>query len=220
MNRSMHSPAPLARRLRSRGSTLAGVLWTIVLAGAVVATAAVITPSGLRARTPALPAEIAARLPEHQQVAELVAELIGRSCEVLAIHPRGTTPYLELVLWLEDAPETGTIDLGEVAVLSHSRVLQTMTFYVLDDDEAAAAEGLRREEACKPAFCRAWRDRRDVVARVIATGLSDVRAERLAYPDGRPGLLRIFFTWASQSSDGADEASILIDAAMSQQMES
>ena len=51
--------------------------------------------------------------PERQQVLTGLAALLGGSLEVLAIHQRGPTPFVEVVLWLEDSHNLGRIDRDE-----------------------------------------------------------------------------------------------------------
>ncbi|UCD74980.1 MAG: hypothetical protein JSV91_14480 [Phycisphaerales bacterium] len=201
---------------RRRGGTITGLLVTISLIGALAAGAAVFSPGLLRA-SPEDSGEIRAKDPAHQEMADALATLIGRSHAVLAVHDRGATPYLETVLWLNDRTNPGRIDPEELAILSHSEVLWTIFYYELESSAGegdAEAEALEPAEVGKPAFCGRWRSRPDVVPRVIATGISDLRLEvKNPAADGH-ALLRISLTWRSDSADGPDEASVLADVVM------
>ncbi len=74
-----------------------------------------------------------------------------------------------------------------------------------------------------PAFCNRWRARPDVVPLVLARGVSDMRVERVGSVQdewvawGKWGglqRLRLSLTWASDSADGPDEASVLVNTVM------
>ena len=202
-------------RLR-RGGTISGLLVTLSAIGTLAVGAAVVSPRFLKA-APRESAEIHARLPAHQETASALAALIGRSHMLLALHDRGATPYQETVLWLDDRVNPGVIDPEEVAVLSHSEVLWTIIYYGLEAPEEEAcpeAEALEPARVREPAFCGHWRARAGVEPRVIATGISDLRIEPPEKGPGGSSLLRISLTWASDSTDGPDEASVLVDVAM------
>ncbi len=196
-----------------RGSTLSGVLIALSLATALSVTAVVVTPRYLAAQSIAGDV-VAARNPVNQQLINGLGALIGRSVEVLAVRPRGATPYSELVLWLEDGGRPGRLDPPELAVLSHSEVLQTIVLYQLFEGESEASHVLDRAEARSAGFCDRWRADPLVAPTVLATGVADMRLEQTGRPYEATQRLRITLTWSSESSDGPDEASLLVDAAM------
>ncbi len=196
-----------------RGSTLSGVLLALSLAAALSVTAVVVTPRYLTAQSIAGDV-VAARNPVNQQFINGLGALVGRSVEVLAVRPRGATPYAELVLWLEDGGHPGRLDPPELAVLSHSEVLQTIVLYQLFEGESAASRVLDRAEAQSAGFCDRWRADSLVAPTVLATGVADMRLEQTGRPYEATQRLRITLIWSSESSDGPDEASVLVDAAM------
>jgi len=206
-----------------RGAAWPAVLWALFVAGTVVTTAVVVTPRYLLAD--ADPAAVRARGEEHQQIFALFADLVSRSKEVVVVNQRGATPFLELVVWLEDAEHLGVIDPEEIAVITHSEVLQTITMHTLDVSAAApdplgAGEAPERPKAPTrsdiraPGFCAAFRDRPGVTRRLLARGIARLEAEPQV--DSRTGRskLRISFIWDGESADGEDEASALMDVYM------
>ena len=220
------SPGPTGRR----GGTTLGLLVTLSVIGLLTVTAVVFTPGRLIA-TPRSPAEtVKASHPAHQRTIELLGSLIRRSKQVLALHQRGATPYLELVLWLEDVENPGRIDPGEIAILSHSEVLQTVNFYALDEE--AQQEGgldptlralvggapetpkLPTSDIAHPDFCNEWRTLPGIAQRVVATHVADMLAHTLGTSESGKTLLRIALTWTGDSSDPPDEAALLLDVVM------
>jgi len=96
------------------------------------------------------------RTTNHQAVIEDPARLIDHSVGLLAIVPRGATPFEEMVLWLTDDDRSGTRgrpEDSELAVLSHSQVLQTVTIYMPGARRRQLATADRRSAD----FCNAWR---------------------------------------------------------------
>ncbi len=214
-----------------------GLVITLSIIGTLAATAAVVRPNYLSASAPPeTPQPITASHPEHQQAIELLASLISRSKEVLAIHQRGATPYIEIVLWLEDGDNPGQMDPSEVAVLSHSEILQTISFHSLDVEESEESEtedsggdggwsdqpgAEKTHEPMLPEidirradFCPAWRETAQVGRRVILARVAEISIEQLTELDPTGSLIRISLTWASESADSPDKASLLLDVSM------
>jgi hypothetical protein len=213
-----------ARSRRRRGGTLGGLLLILSLVGTLTVTTVVVGPRYLAADPPPPPEEVAAITAVHQGVIDDLGEIVERSVGVLALHERGATPYLEMVLWLADDPQgaDGRPDGRELAVLSHSAVLQTITIYRLAGDDQRAT-GPASDRWDSPAFCDHWRADPRVVPLVLARGVSDMRVERVGSAQdewvawGRWGglqRLRLALTWAPDSADGADEASVLVNTVM------
>jgi hypothetical protein len=183
--------------------------------GGLGAVAVIVGPAGTRAADDGGSGPPLA--PDRQRVLDALATLVGRSTSVLAIHDRGPTPFSEIVLWLQDAANPGVVDAEEVGVLSHSLVLESIAFHGLvgrdlpDDDALRALQRLVEADVAAPAFCDAWRTSPGVGRHLVATGISDLQAAWLDAGGGEPAL-QIFLTWTEDSADGADEASVLIDA--------
>ncbi len=199
-------------RLR-RGGTLGGVLVLLSIIAALSVTTVVFAPRYLQAGA-AGPPVVAAGSPVHQELADGLAALIRRSVGVLAVHQRGPTPYVEVVLWLEDRKRPGRADESELAVVSHSAVLRTITIYRLTGSEAGPRVPLDGSYAVDAAFCDRWRADPRVVPSVLMSGVSDMQVERLRSAwDGIEGLW-IRLTWPGDSVDGPDEASAVVEAVM------
>lgn len=199
---------------------MTGLLAVIGTIGAVAATAAVFSPRLLQAEeAEGVPEAVAAAVPEHQTTLDALADLIGRSRAILAVHQRGVTPYAETVLWLDDRENQGVIDEGEIAVLSHSEVLWTIVYHGLAaaDDPERVQKGetaIDVNNACRIAFCSHWRSDPRVEPRVIATGVSGMRIEPIGQSGEGRALVRIALTWGSDLTDGSDEASTVVDVQM------
>ncbi len=213
-------------RCRRRGETLGGLLVTLSIIGALGVTAAVVAPRYLVGAVAGHPPDarddgdlIRARNPTHGELIDALTRLIARSVGILAIHHRGPGPYLELVLWLDDDINPGRPDAHEIALLSHSRILQTLTLYRRPSGEPSDWEGAgglwaSGDSATDPSFCVRWRADSDVRALVLMRGVSDMRVEPVASPHASLQRLRILLSWAADSVDGADEASAMVDTVM------
>lgn len=205
------------RRGRRRGDSLPAILVTLALLGGFGAAAVVITPGVLHGgpapRTPRPPSD-----PGHLEVTETLERVIGGSHALLAVHPRGRTAFLEIVLWLEDGKNPGLVDATEVLVLSYSPVLQSLTAHAFDAEGEAAVEAgppgpWLPAAAARASFCDAWRADRRGRRMVIESSLSDMRVERIAREDGGADLLEITLTWSANSSDAQDEATVYVEVA-------
>jgi hypothetical protein len=127
-----HHSSPPRRRdgeaASSRGHVLPKLLTIIVVGGAIWAYKFTAAPASLMAR-------IKSNAPSpktdesHRQFLESLGRLIEQSKQVLAVHDRGATPYIEIVLWKEDQIHPGVIDPFEVALISQSLVTQSITVY-------------------------------------------------------------------------------------------
>ncbi len=185
------------------------VLALVSVFGTLGVTAVMVGPRVIEAQTTARTSHVvAARNPGHQRVIELFGSMVARSRAILAVHRRGGTPFEELVLLLEDRDNPGRIDPQEVGVVSHSRILQTLTFYT--HESAEFAPKAVEPSWAEPEFCESWRASPERKAVVIASGLSDVQYEYEQLIQGETPALRITFTWAADSADGSDMASIVV----------
>jgi len=198
-------------RKRRRGLSTAGVVTALCVSG-TLATAAIVTrPAWLQASVEAGPVPALARAGAHRDLMEVLGRLLSRSQAVLQVHERGPTPYLEIVLWLEDAENIGSPDANEIAVISHSEVLETIVYHALEPDAEEGSTPISTDFDVN--FCRAWRERTDVTRTLLATGVTSMQVESTGRRGDRAGL-RMALTWGAQSSDGADEGSMLLDVAM------
>lgn len=195
---------------RRRGTSTTGVVATLATFGALGATAIMIGPRVIEANSPATtPQVVTARIPSHQRVIEAFGGLVARSRAMLAVHDRGAGSHEELVLWLENRDLPKLVDPHEIGVISHSRILQTLTLHTMPEAEIAPLD-VPWQAWSRPGFCETWRTCPGTHSTVIAAGLSDVdfRSEQLI--QGGPAALRITFTWAADSADGSDQASIVV----------
>ena len=203
------------------GGTINGMLVTLSILGTLTAATFYVAPQYLAAQ-PAVPSAVLAGQPNHQGLIDDVATLIAQSVGVLAIHPRGASPFQELVLWLADNDTAGTdgrADESELAILSHSSIMHTITIYRRSGGSISPARGARKS----PEFCRRWRADPGVTALVLGRGVSDMRVETIGDQEdqceqscqwGALQRLRVTLTWAADSADGADEASVLVDTVL------
>ena len=116
------------------GITLAGMLTLTAVAATLTVAAVVVTPRFSNAQS-VDSGLIAAKFDTNNQFVHEFAQLIGRSVEVLAIHDRDNSPFLEMVIWLEDHQSPGKPSIDEVAVISHSQILGTIVLYRMGLDK-------------------------------------------------------------------------------------
>ncbi len=222
------SAAP-RKPFRHRGGTINGVLLTLSILGALTAASFFWAPQYLNAQVQHGLPVVPAAGPGHQSLIDDLAAVISQSVGVLAIHPRGATPYEELVLWLADNDDHGSdgrADDPELAVLSHSSVLQTITIYRMAAGGSlgpTGVSGVSGVSRSSPEFCRRWRADARVRRLVLGRGVADMRVEPVGLQQDQWGesgewgvlqRLRLTLTWAPDSADGADEASVLVDTVL------
>lgn len=220
-NAMIRFPRPGARA----GAVIKSLLTTLCGAALLMTAADVLDPATLQAEStiaprPALPRDA------HQEFVRSLSSLVGQSHSVLAIKPRQDDRGAQLVLWLEDTHDLGQVDADELALIRHSPLFQTITLYTV----SRHAVDLRPAELdpASPAFLDRWRSMSAVQARVIATGISDMRVEAISErpsalsdqrltSDRRPLIappnlshLRVHLTWSSDHADVADEATAVI----------
>jgi hypothetical protein len=209
-------------RVQRIGATLRSLVLFACGASLLVGAAIVLDPRTIQATPPPNP-DAQTRADLRAEFTKTLATLIESCVEVIAIHPRGATPYSEVVLWKNDDSNPGSIDPGEIAVVSHSQLLNAVTVYSLQKGKMGAdlaqTHGLKLDRATlqQPAFCDRWRALPAVQPRVIGSGISDMTLT--AEPDGRERLshLLLWLRWTTHSTDGATEASALIDVGQRRQ---
>lgn len=202
------------RRTNTRhGGTLAGLLATLSILGALTAAAVVVGPRYLPAGAASAGPDTRARVAGHEELIQSLGTLLERSTGVLAIHARGASPFHEVVLWLGDEQRRGRVDQQELAVLSHSRIMRTVTLYHLRPGEPAGGT-FDPASLDGPDVCNRWRTDPRVRPLVVATDVSEMRIEPVERPRHGMQPLRVSLTWAADSVDGHDAASIVVDAVL------
>jgi hypothetical protein len=134
-----------------------------------------------------------------------------------------------VVLWMRDDVNPGQIDPHEIAIVTHSPLFRTIVVYTMAqpqeptpaDDSGVpirefrewgpSAQPLPLDVVTNPAFCERWRMMSYVRPQIVGTGISDMSLTCLPGRTGELSLLRLTLTWEPDSSDGAGEASALIE---------
>ena len=203
------------------GGTINGMVVTLSVLGVLTAGAFYVGPQYLNAQ-PTQPSNTPADRPGHQTLIDDLGTLVTQSVGVLAIHAPGSTPFEEMVLWLADNDAdgvTGRADESELAVLSHSTVMHTITLYRLTGSRTPSSGAAR----ASPGFCSGWRADPGVDALVLGRGVSDMQVETIGVNEDQWGesgqwgalqRLRLTLTWSADSVDGPDEASVLLDTVL------
>ncbi len=200
----------LPRRVR-KGVVTAEVLTLLAALGVLTTTAFVITPRLLRAGDDEQ-GITAPRTEAHQASLTKLVEALQRCIGIVAVHDREHSPYLDLILWADDVSDPGHINENEVLVLSHSRLLQTLTMYTRAPGPGADRLFPQVDVMRQPEFAARWRARVDVEAMVIETGVPDMRfVDHAVRGDGASGLSGqsseshvIELTWGGNRADESD----------------
>lgn len=198
---------------RHRGAATAGLLLTLTAMASMATVAVVVGP---RLSAGALADDAAAssgKLGDRQLFTNRMAGIFGGSHQVIAVHERGLTPYSEAVLWVEDRANPGQIDPGEIAVLCHSRVLQTVTWFALPKELEKASwldlkgGALSLDRIGDPMFCEQWRAQRVVTPRIVATGISDMTVKTARREGADTGVLQVSVIWPVSLTDSSVKTS-------------
>jgi hypothetical protein len=206
-----------------RGGTVNGLLVALCALGGLSTAALVLEPRIIFGEPDAEgppTGPVTAAHEAHQDLINKLAALIEQSIGVLAIHPRGAGRYEEIVLWVDDDTPNGQgwPDEREIAIVSHSPVMRTITIYRI---VGPGEPGKRNPGMGSLAFCEALRADRRCGTLVVASGVADMRVETVARATGEttaqgaradPHRLRLTLTWTPDSADGPDEASVLVNA--------
>lgn len=211
------SPGRSSCAANRRGHVLVAVLTSLATIGGVVAISAFVSPYALWGSEQAHRND---HLSDTQtRVLELVQDTLQSCTAIVAVQARGATPYEELVVWLDDIERPGSASIGEIAVIGHSRVLQTLTLYVPDFEHgysedltrlALDLQGLLDETHTTAAFCTNWRSNPSMRGTVIVRGISDAHFESVVAGPQR-GQLEISLTWRTDSADSDVMGTILVD---------
>lgn len=133
----------LARSMSWQMARMGGVLRSLlmVVCGVVGlgAAALLLEPQALMAvARPPQPTTNSQRA--HDEFAATLASLINDGVEVLAITNHSPESAASIVVWMNDSDNLGVIDPSEIAVISHSQLLRTVTVYTLDKHGSKSAE--------------------------------------------------------------------------------
>jgi hypothetical protein len=134
-----------------------------------------------------------------------VEELLRTSKAVLAVHPRGSDPFEEMVIWLDDTENPGVLDRRELALLSHSRIMRTLTLF-MTAASVKAGSAIEPEAASRQGFCNLWRSEPGVVGVVIATDIADLRCVPSGVTSQEQANWRVELIWEEKSADGPSAA--------------
>lgn len=144
--------------------------------------------------------------PSHAAVIDLLATLILECTQVVAVHePGGPDRTLDIVLRTRaggGSGTTGDADLGEILVISHSRLLESIRVHAIPED--SGGRSIRMEPAAlkSRAFPARFRSNPAVEARIAAVGVGDLRVERLSDNPDRGASVRLTLTFTPESADG------------------
>lgn len=223
----MNAPATTRRSRRRRGGTITQVA-ALVAAFGLAGAAVLVSPRFVASAEDPGTGGVRARTPEHQSTIDALASLVGRSRAVVSVRQPPEASFFEIVLWLADETNPGRVDASEVAVITHSPALRTLTLYFLPSDEndphvlRRGRPPLRRPEfppatladdaVAAAGFSERWRGSALVGARVLATSVSTARVEARRN-DPSEVLLELTLTWSSETTDTEDTASVAVHAA-------
>lgn len=173
----------LSWRVARIGGVLRSMLMFVCGAVVLVGAALMLEPNALQAvggHTLA-PAPVHSSQRTHDEFAETLSTLIANCKEILALNNHQPNAQASIVLWVKDDENLGVIDPEEIAVISHSQLLRTVTAYSMEKrgtrSEAASAEA---GSSSKPATTSAIRAQ--TLDRGVVTGTPRY---------GRPAALRL-----------------------------
>ncbi len=205
----MYRPSRLIRR----GAATLTAVKILAISGALMASAVAVRPIMIAAAATDEPTREVASDAAHEQIAQLLAGLIGGSHQVLAVNPPGETPFLEVVLWLEDGANRGTIDPDELVILVYRPSLRSVELHSLAPDTELPGAAPR---GYGPNFCTWWRTRPETTRRILGRQIESMKVDLIGSDerggDSLPATLRIALTWIARSTDAPDRATIPIDA--------
>lgn len=207
-------------RIRA-GAVVKSLLTTVCGAAMLMTAAAVLDPATLEAGSIPQARPVAAR-DARNELMRSISSLVGQCREVLAINHRIEDRGAEIILWFEDTHDLGRINADELALLRHSPLFQTITVYTASKAVTGRrsnvapqsdADNPTSTDIAAPGFIDRWRAMSAVQARVVATGISDLKVEAVeGRGQSRLSNLRLHLQWTGDSVDGSDEASALVAA--------
>lgn len=207
------------RPQRSRRALATAEAVTIAVTIGVLGVAAfVVTPRLLEGGMGRDDAIVVPRYEQNRATALSLLEALHRCKAVLAVHDRIASPVLDIVLWADDENEPNVVNESEIVVLSHSRLLQTLTMHHLQTTSPRGERALSLAEVRDPQFALDWRLRADVEGRVIGSRIAEVRftpsaqgdSRQAAQTDGKRSGYLLELTWAAEQADEPDVARALV----------
>lgn len=166
--------------------------------------------------------------PARRQFVSQLGELVTSSKAVLLMNERRDGSFVDLVLWRRDDRDPGRINPDEILVLSHSRILQTITLYRFDQRVGSIRNETRvtiGEDLAvfppdhvvpatlrQPDFCDRWRTSARVNSAVLATDVRELAFDTPHNSSEVDAKLRISLTWSSDSVDTPDSATTVVAA--------
>ena len=183
---------------------------TVIFGSIVVCHPDRATASGRSSDDPASASEhsIVSSLSGEEASINRLTSIISESRGIIAAHPRGETPFAEIVIWASDHHDPGQINESEILIISHSRALRTITGFRIDSNSRVQLSSIDLQNA---SFCDAWRTNPDVQAKVIATDIDDMQLLMPSRDGFGERRFRIQLKWPSELSDVNDSRSIVID---------
>lgn len=206
-----------------RGLAASEITAVLVAGGILTTTAAIVGPRLLSADDDDAALSVPTQ-PEHADTLSTLVEAL-EGCKALLIHhDRERTPYLDLVVWTEDRTDPGAVNVDEVLVLSHSRMLQTLAMHVCEGPFGEEVEGLTIDTLLDPDFPERWRMRGDVVGRVLSSGVSEMRfSDHAAQSDHTASTAdnghsryMVALTWGGVYADESDTGQRIVRLARAQ----
>ena len=213
-----------ARHRPRRGQSTAGVAAVIAAVFGAAAATLYFVPASLQAEGGAKQHITEADDPDHQQVIEHLAAMLARSYRIEAIRRDPVSDAVDVTIWLEaEHPDTGPTP-GELAVLRHSPVMQTVTLH-----HAAGVDGdllepwwgwIEQGRLDQDEFARSWRTDPEIHRQVLAVGVSDFELTELELADVEQqdapdspdhARLKLSLIWPVHSADAPDRASLVVD---------
>jgi hypothetical protein len=226
-----------AQHIRRAGATLKSMLTVMCGAITLLTAAAVLDPASLQARSIGH-APLQPPRDLHHELTRSLAALISQSRQVLLIHRTPDAQRTHIALWQHDHHDPGRINDDELAVIAHNPASHTVTVHTMQRDASAARtnDSSAALGVPSPTIIDHWLAHPAVTARVVSTGVQTISLAPAHAPgdrwaaalstarDGRSGptstdvsstqlsLFRLRLTWAGDSSDGAHDASALVES--------
>jgi hypothetical protein len=196
----MHHPVAdnLSRAARRRVS-MRRLVWRIMALGVA---AGMLTATGGQWELPVQGAMPHAALlaGERRETENRVASIIHASIGGVVGARADQSPYVDLILWTDDSAAPGEIDTGELMVLTHHRLLRTLTLYIHESPEQR--EPAPPDALAAPGFADRFRASPAVRGIRLADGVSDLPVEIIEPEDGGRGEIVIQLIWPAEEVDG------------------
>jgi hypothetical protein len=180
-------------------------LGVTALLGGGITVSVVVGPRAINAAVgseDAGPREVTPAVPKHQQTLRALRMMLEHSEGLIAIHG-GSSGSPRGVLWYADTNNDGLPGVTELVVLTHHGVAGTVVAYAADPG-AHSNTPIDPGIVSSAGFAERWTFRDDMTARVVASGVTELRLERLAggADDDGAGRVVLGLQWAPNESEG------------------